>query len=641
MRTLWTVIMAAAVMLSPVYAQSGKAKKNVEDWPTFNHDLAGTRYSPLTQINTKNVAKLTVAWSYHLRGEDGAPGAYGGNTPIVVDGVMYLPAGNRVVALEADTGKEIWHYQLKGGMARRGVSYWPGDPDHPARIFFTNGRKMFALNAKTGAIDPGFGKEGEVELGVPYNSPPTIYKNVLAIGANVGEMMVGDPGNSRAYDARTGAKLWEFQSVAQPGQPGHETWLNDGWKGRSGINAWNWYMSVDEERGILYMPLTSPSTVYWGGDRPGANLYGNSVVAVDAQTGKLQWYFQTIHHDIWDYDMPPAPGLIEINRNGKKIHALAEIGKTGLMFMLDRETGKPVFGVEERPVPPGDVPGEWYSPTQPFPVKPPPLSRVSFKPEDIVTEADTNAEHAKLCRDLYDKYGGFYNDGTPFTNFPFKEDGAKGRSAIQFPGGGGGPNWGGTAYDPKLGYIYVNSRDAGILGWIERTKNGKIVTHGAEASNAPFERASPEGLGPYHNFVIAMKDANGKPLGSWPCVKPPWGRLFAVNVNTGDIAWAVPLGQTDELPEGKRNTGRLNLGGPIVTAGGLVFVGAADDFRFRAFDAKTGKELWAAKMDYSAQAIPISYRGKNGKQYVSVVAATVRAGGTNPKTESVVTFALP
>jgi quinoprotein glucose dehydrogenase len=641
MRSFCFVVLAAASLLQPLYSQSGKIKKG-EDWPTYNHDLAGTRYSPLTQISKDNVAKLRQAWSYRLRKEDGAAGAFGGTTPIVANGLMYLPAGGRIVALQPETGKEAWRFEIKQGAARRGVSYWPGDKDHPARIFFSTGRKIHALNAETGKLDPGFGKEGAIDLSVPYNSPPTIYKNVLVIGANIGESMQGEPGNSRAYDARTGAKLWEFNSVPGPGEPGHETWLNDGWKGRSGVNVWNFYMSVDEQRGILYMPLTSPSTVYWGGDRPGANLFGNSIVAVDALTGKLKWHFQTIHHDIWDYDLPPAPGLIEINKDGKKIPALAQIGKTALMFILNREDGTPIFGVEERPVPPGDVPGEWYSPTQPFPVKPPPLGRIGYKPEDLVTEADTNAEHARLCRELVEKHGGeLYNDGTPFTNFPFREEGTKGRSAVQFPAGGGGPNWGGTAFDPQLGYIFVNSRVGGLLGWIERTKDGKIATHGAERSKAPFERASPDGLGPYHSFSVPMKDADGRSIGAWPCVKPPWGSLYAVNASTGDIAWQVPLGLTDALPEGKRNTGRSNLGGPIATAAGLLFIGAADDGRFRAFDSKSGKELWSTKLEYSAQAIPITYRGKDGKQYVAVIAASPRPGEPNAKNESLVAFALP
>ncbi len=332
---------------------------------------------------------------------------------------MYLPEGTRVVALDAVTGSEIWSYSLPAGLAsQRGVAYWPGDKQNPPRILFTAGHKLIALNANTGKIDPGFGNEGEVDMVVPYSGVPTIYKNVAMIGATVGEVPEGPAGDSRAYDARTGAKLWDFHSVPRPGELGHETWLDDGWKGRSGVNVWGWYMTVDEERGIVYMTFGGPAANYWGGDRPGNNLFANSVVAVDAVTGKYKWHFQTIHHDLWDSDLPPAPSLIDIVKDGKKIPALAQIGKAGWMFILDRTNGKPVFGVEERPVPKGDVPGEWYSPTQPFPLKPPPLARVSFKPEDIVTAEDTTPEHAKACQEVYEKNGGFYNAG-PFTAWLF------------------------------------------------------------------------------------------------------------------------------------------------------------------------------------------------------------------------------
>ena len=268
---------------------------------------------------------------------------------------------------------------------------------------------------------------------VPYSGVPTVYKNVAMIGATVGEVPAGPAGDSRAYDARTGAKLWDFHSVPRPGEVGHETWLDDGWKNRSGVNVWGWYMTVDEERGIVYMTFGAPAANYWGGDRPGNNLFANSVVAVDAVTGKYKWHFQTIHHDLWDSDLPPAPSLIDIVKDGKKIPALAQIGKAGWMFILDRTNGKPVFGVEERPVPKGDVPGEWYSPTQPFPLKPPPLARVSFKPEDIVTAEDTTPEHAKACQEVCEKNGGFYNAG-PFSPWLFHKDGAPPKSSIQFPG---------------------------------------------------------------------------------------------------------------------------------------------------------------------------------------------------------------
>jgi quinoprotein glucose dehydrogenase len=651
MRVLSAVFLIAVAASAPLQAQERNIKLNEADWPTRNRDLAGTRFSPLNQINTENVTKLTQAWSYRLRGDaPGAPAAFGGVVPIVVDGVMYLAAGNRVVALSPETGKEVWQYQLEKGGVQRGVSYWPGDANHPARIFFNTvvGRntQIVALNAKTGKIDPGFGNEGKIEVpSVRYGPPPTIFKNILLIGTTTAEVPVGEPGDTNAFDARTGKKLWEFHTVPRPGEIGHETWQNDSWKGRSGVNVWGFYMTADEERGLIYMPVSGPAANYYGGDRPGDNLFSDSVVAVDAETGKYKWHFQTVHHDLWDQDQPAAPGLFDVVQNGVKIPALALIGKTGWMYILDRVTGKPIFGVEERPVPKGDVPGEWYSPTQPFPLKPPPLARMAFAREDLVTEADTSAAHAKACRDLLEKHGGFYNAG-PFTPFLLHEDGKPPRSTINFPGNGGA-NWGGTASDPNLGYVFVNTQDAASTGWMEIKKQGQNYGRGTEASKQPYDRASVNGPGAYSSFTASFTDEQGRRI-NLPCQKPPYGRLFAINANTGDIAWEVPLGVTDELPEGKQNTGRTNLGGPIATAGGLVFIGATPDRRFRAFDSKTGKELWASKLEYNAQTVPITFRGKNGKQYVAVITAggggyggPGEEGASRRNNEALVAFALP
>jgi glucose dehydrogenase len=614
------------------------------DWPTYTRDLAGTKYSPLDQITPDNVAKLVPAWSFSLKGEAvradpsadpfAIPGAMIGTTsaatPIVVNSVMYLPAGRRVVALDAASGAEMWSYTLASGVAsQRGVAYWPGDRQNPPRILFTSGSKLIALNANTGRIDPGFGNEGTVDMLVPYSGVATIYKNVAMIGATVGEVPVGQSGDSRAYDARTGAKLWDFHSVPRPGEKGHETWLDDGWKGRSGVNVWGWYMTVDEPRGIVYMTFGSAAANYWGGDRPGANLFANSVVALDAISGKYKWHFQTIHHDLWDSDLPPAPSLIDIVKDGKKIPALAQIGKAGWMFILDRTNGKPVFGVEERPVPKGDVPGEWYSPTQPFPLKPPPLARVSFKSDDIVTAEDTTPEHAQACRELWDKSGGFFNAG-PFTPWGLHEDSAPPKTYIQFPGGTGGVNWGGMAADPRSGYIFVNSHDGALTGWMEKKKVGGNYGRGTEGSAQPYDRGGVDGPGPYHGFSASAKDANGKVIGTWPCQKPPWARLIAVNANTGDIAWQTPLGLVEGLPEGKQNLGSSGSAGPLATGGGLVFIGATNDRRFRAFESNTGKELWVTKLAKTANANPMTYQGKNGKQYVAIMA-----------TDTVMVFALP
>ncbi len=630
MLILSRIALGAGLLLPALFAQSAGLQA-AGDWPMYNRDLAGTRYSPLTQINTKNVARLKLAWSYKLSPASEA-------TPIVVNGVMYVPAGNRIVALEPESGKEIWSYPIMGGgNARRGVAYWPGDADNPPRVIFTAGRRMIALNAKTGKVDPGFGKEGEVDLAIPYNSAPTVYKNLLFVGANVGEIQVpGQPGDTRAYDARTGAKLWVFHSVPQPGETGHESWESDGWKDRTGVNNWGFSMTMDTQRNTLYTTYGSPASDFYGFDRKGNDLFGNSVVALDPDTGKMKWYFQAVHHDLWDFDLPPAPGLIDVTIKGKKVPILAQTGKVGYMYILNRETGKPVFGVEEKPVPQSKVPGEWTSATQPIPVKPPPFGRMSFTMDDLVTAADTTEEHARACRDLVEQSGGVMNEG-PFTPWVYRAPGAPPVSSVIFPGAIGGANWGGTASDPKLGYVYVFTNEYGSIGWIQKEKEG---------SQVPYQQASILGSPFNSKFWWRRLDANGRLMGasSWPCQKPPWGRLTAVNAATGEFAWQIRLGVTDELPEGKRNTGRIGFGGPIVTAGGLVFIGATNDKRFRAFDSRTGKLLWETKLDYSAIAVPMTYRGKDGKQYVAITAADGGAGVTDPnpsRNESLVVFALP
>jgi quinoprotein glucose dehydrogenase len=632
MNSQWIAIVAGALAAPVLLAQTAA------DWPSYNRDLASTRYSALKQINTGNVSKLAQAWVYRMRPDANSPpaGTLNEVTPIVVNGVMYLPAGNRVVALDPETGAEIWRYELKiGAASQRGVSYWAGDKENPPRILFLTGHKMVALNAKTGKIDPGFGNEGELTMDVPFAGVPTIYKNVILVGMNMfgpgeehlhqqDELPGGMPGDSRAYDIRTGKKLWDFHAVPLPGEVGHDDWKEGNWK-RSGNNMWSYAITVDEKRGIVYMPMGGPAANYYGGDRKGNNLFANSVVAVDYETGKLKWYFQTVHHELWDYDLPPDPVLIDIVKDGKKIPALVQTGKSGYMFILDRVTGKPVFGVEERPVAQGNVPGEWYSATQPFPLKPPPLARVSMTRADIVTADDTSAEHAKACQELWDKRG--FQDSSPFMPWAYQAEGTPQHETISLPGPTGGTNWGGATADPETGYVFVNSQDSPGTGWLRNNPKAKE------------EGALPYVMRPgFFNFAAPYKDAEGKTVGNLPCIKPPWERLFAVNANTGDIAWQVPLGVTDFLPPEKRNTGRSGaFAGPIATAGGLVFIGATSDARFRAFDSKTGQELWTMPLEYSATANPISYQGKSGKQYVAIVSAGPGKGNN----QSLISFALP
>jgi quinoprotein glucose dehydrogenase len=513
---------------------------------------------------------------------------------------MYLPAANRVVALDPETGAVVWERVVMGGApSRRGLAYWPGDGTIAPRLIVTAGRRLLALDAINGEPSSTFGIKGEVDLVVPYNSVPLVYRNIIIVGANTPPGAPGGIGNPRAFDARTGAKLWEFSSVAQPGTKGNETWEGESWKGRLGANAWPFYFTVDVARGVLFLPLASPIPGNYGGDRKGANLYGNSVVAVDLQTGAYKWHFQTIHHDLWDADPPAPPSLFDIVRNGRTTAALALTTKSGYMYLLNRENGQPIFGVEERAVPASDVPGESTFPTQPFPVKPAPIARVSYGPGDLVTAADTTPEHARACAELVEKIGGVVNAG-PFTPWRLRSDGAS-PSTLVFPGGLGGANWGGTAFDPQTHYVFVTTQDVGALGSMERAKDGSL---------APFEKTTPGRA----TFDVRIGDSN------WPCQKPPWGRMTAIDTATGNVAWQIPLGITEQLPESKQRTGRPALAGPIVTAGGVLFVAATDDNRFRALDAKTGRELWVTKLDKRGNADPITYQGKNGKQYVAIVA---------------------
>jgi quinoprotein glucose dehydrogenase len=645
-------VLAGALVAHIVIAQ----QRNPEaDWPTYNRDLAGTRYSPLTQINSTNVSTLVEAWSYRLRPEPGTSVAavdkpassfeiFQEVTPIVVNGVMYLPSGDRVVALDAATGKEIWRYELPEGLASfRGVAYWPGDPSTslgaggrlPARIFFTSLKKLMAVRADTGALDRTFGDDGQIDLEIAYSGVPAIYKNVVLMGSNffgpgerhIGlhlERAMGEKGDVHAYDARSGKKAWDFHTIPLPGEVGHDTWSGDSWKGRTGNNVWSFTLTVDEQRGLVYMPVSGPGMNYYGGDRPGNNLFSNTTVALDALTGKLKWHFQNIRHELWDYNLPPAPGLIDIKKDGRTIPALAQVGKSGFMFILNRVDGTPIYGIDERPQAKADVPGEWYPASQPIPKKPGPLARVSMTRNDLVTAEDTTPAHAEACRALWDTVQ-FRNDG-PYTPWNYRPSGAP--PSVIFPGMTGGVNWGGTATDPELGYVFVNSKDEPSTGWIAPNPR-----YNEKTKNTEFPYVQQSG-GP---LSAEARDASGRSLGTLPCFRPPWASLMAVNAATGEFAWRVPLGVNDSMPEGKKNVGSPGYGGPIVTKGGLVFIGATRDKMFRAFDSRTGKELWSTRFDYNVTAIPITYLGKNGKQYVAVVAATQGQGNN----EALHVFALP
>ncbi len=672
-RTRLTAIVATIAILLVIVSQAGKAQRRAAtpprnpdaDWPMYNRDLGGTRYSPLTQINTTNVEKLTKAWSFRLPPETPLPASrtpsgtevFQEVTPIVVNGVMYMPVGGRVVALEPESGKEIWTHELKEGLASfRGVTYWPGEGTTPPRIIFTSLKKLVALNALTGEPASGFGNNGEVDMVVGYAGVPIVYKNIIFVGSTIygpgerhidsGVTPVGPPLNPRAFDARTGAKLWEFNTVPKPGEFGNETWANGSWKDRTGVNVWAFTLTLDERRGTVFLPVGGPNYNYYGGNRPGDNLFANTLVAIDGPTGKRKWHFQTVHHELWDFDLPPAPMLFDLVKDGRTIPALVQTGKLGYMFILNRETGAPVYPIEERPVPKGNAPGEVYAPTQPIPVKPAPIARVSMSAADLVTAADTTPSHAQACKELWDTVK-YYNDG-PYSPWQYREAPAtpergagRGRGGgppaplppgtppptIVFPGATGGPNWGGTALDKRTNYIFIATKDAPAIGWIAKNPQYSEAT---KDTQQPFIRVG----GP--NLSAPAMDENGRSYGNLPCFRPPWSSLVAVNANTGDIAWKVPLGINTNMPEGKNNVGNAGCGGPIATAGGLVFIGATSDNRFRAFDSRTGKELWSTKVDNNITATPMTYQGKDGKQYVAVVSAS--GGGNN---QSLLVFSLP
>ena len=612
------------------------------DWPLINRDLNANRYSPLTEITAANVASLAPSWTHQLGGNSSA-------VPIVVAGIMYLPSRDRVVALDGDSGSLVWEYVLPapppppegaapppapggggpgGGGPRgptastRGVSYWAGEGTLPARILFMSGANLIALDAATGTPAAGFGTSGAVDVGVPYGGTPTVFENVAIIGAASGEVPQGPPGNPRAFDVRTGAKLWEFQTVPRAGEPFNDTWGN-GWEGRGGTNMWGFATPIDAARGIAYLPIAGPAANYYGGDRPGNNAFGNSIVAVDARTGQYKWHFQTVHHDLWDTDMPSAGGIFEVERNGTRVPVIAQVGKSAFLYVLDRTTGQPFHEVRETPVPKGDVPTEWYSPTQPIPVRPPPLARVSFSEADLVRPEDTTPEHAAACRAFMAKSGGFYNAGA-FTPFMYKALGAPPKSTIQFPGGTGGVNWGGVAIDPTTGFVFAASHDGALVGWVQDKPPNETYSFEAVGSKQPYDRASVNGVGPFFTFSAPLGgqyNERGQGVGpSAPCQRPPWGKLVAVNANTGEIAWESVLGLNENLPEGKQLVGSSGSAGPSVTAGGLVFVGNTSDRRFRAFDARTGAELWSARLENNAGANPMSYAGRSGKQRVAIVA---------------------
>lgn len=589
------------ISLSPAQGQAQADNiSSGSEWQYYRGNLAGTGFSPLQQITQDNVADLRTAWSYSLLAEnpENIRGPNSQATPLVVNGIMYVPAGGRIVALNPLSGEEIWRHELStGSPSRRGVAYWPGDISHSPRIIFTAFDRLISLDATDGSLVETFGQSGEIDMVIPYNSVPMVYDNVIVVGANTPRGAIGGIGNARAFDVLSGEKIWEFESVPQPGNLGHDTWEGDSWMRRLGANAWPFYFTVDAERDLLFLPLASPIPFGYGGDRAGNNLFANSLVAVDIHSGEYKWHFQTIHHDIWDHDPPAPPSLFNIGNTP----ALAVTTKSGYLYILNRETGEPIYEVEERAMPASDVPGEETSPTQPIPAITPPMARVSYSPADLVTAADTSPAHAQACAELVASSGEIINQG-PFTPWTYRLGGTGNNTTLLFPGLAGGPNWGGVSFDPNSELLFVFSADIGTFSWMEESEDG---------ADYPFQRRNPRPA----SFDAQIGDMR------LPCQKPPWGTLSAVDTNTGELAWQQAVGVTESLPVGRQNTGRPGRAAALITASGLLFIAATDDNRIRALDTKSGEQLWEAGLPARGNANPMTFQGSDGNQYV-VISAT-------------------
>jgi quinoprotein glucose dehydrogenase len=693
---------AVGVGLSLCFSGSFTAQAQ-QDWPAYGgHD--GTHYSNLSQINRDNVKNMRVAWRYDT-GEKGGIEA----SPIIVGKVLYTTTpGRSVIALDAATGKLIWKFEpdLEGRVLSRGVSYWTDG--HQSRIFAGARSYLYALDATTGKVIPGFGEQGRIDLrkglrephqqqSVELTTPGSIYKDLIIVGGANPETHPAPPGDIRAFDVRTGALRWTFHTIPHPGEFGYDTWPKDAWKNAGAANNWTG-MTVDVSRGIVYVPTGSAVFDFYGGDRIGNDLFADSLIALDAETGKRIWHFQGVHHDLWDRDFPAPPALVTVTHAGQRVDAVAQTTKSGLLYVFDRTTGKSLFPIQELPFPKSNVPGEVASPTQPFPTLPAPYTQQSTTVDTLTNR--TPEAHAWAVKQFSSMTG-----GGQFV--PPSVD----KLTVDMPGFAGGGEWGGVAIDPSTGVLYVNANDtawlvgltvpppAGSLG--EKVyQNQCSGCHGMNRAGSPpaiprlwgiegiltdqeiagiirqgrgrmppfnslsddqvqavvryLTRAPQQQERPKHATAEAAgedgkDDMPYKSIGfrrftdpeGYPATAPPWGTLSAIDLNTGQYLWKIPFGTYPELvAKGMADTGSDNYGGPVVTDGGLLFIGASVfDEKFHAYDKTTGKLLWETDLPFAGLATPSTYM-VNGKQYV-VIAAGGGQSSRKPSGGVYVAFALP
>jgi len=685
--------MESASSQSPVRPESTPASQQ-QDWPVYGGGPENNHYSTLAQIDRENVKQLTVAWTYDTGEEGGLQ-----TSPLVIGGALYgLTPTQKVFALDASTGKQLWKFDSGsvGTQPSRGLAFWTDGKEK--RILVGQMNFLYALDATTGKPILGFGNQGRIDLrenlgrepassqSIYLTSPGIIYKDFVIVGGRNPETLPAPPGDVRAFDVRTGKLRWSFHTIPRPGEFGYSTWPLDAWKTSGAANNWAG-MALDPRRGIIYVPTGSAAFDFYGADRLGDDLFANCLIALNADTGDRIWHFQGVHHDIWDRDFPAPPALLTVKRDGKDLDAVAQTSKQGFVYLFDRVTGKPLFPLETRKYPPSTVPGEITSAEQSLPARPAPFAR-QLLTEELLTNRTPEAHQWAL-----ERFRKFRSQGQ---FLPF----SVGVDTIVFPGFDGGAEWGGPAVDPETAILYVNSNDAAWTGALAPNTGPNsprsiylsqcAICHGEKMAGSPPTFPSLISVGDRLNErQIATVIINGKgrmpgfpslkddqlfgllqfltsgeskeltssapptpmkyrftgynkfldPEG-YPAVAPPWGTLNAINLNTGEYVWKIPFGEYPELvAKGLTNMGTENYGGPIVTAGGLLFIGATNfDKKFRAFDKSTGQLLWQAALPLSGTATPATYQ-VSGRQFV-----VIAAGGGRDKSRSggvYVAFALP